>query len=223
MCDGESMFVESCPGGTVWDDLNKACVWPDMQGVVGASLADQSQSQQSSYGSIQRSMNTQYGPQIHHQRPVQHEQPKLISSYSQSPVRSSYGSQMTVQQPQIKQFQLPQQQDQQTSSYGSQQQIQLPQQQMQLPQQQIQLPQQQDQQTSSYGSQQQMQLPQQQMQLPQQQDQTEQIQQQFQLPQQSQTSSYGSQQSIQRPQIWQQPIQRQQDIRPVQQQQVSGY
>jgi hypothetical protein len=25
------MFVESCPGGTVWDDINKACVWPDMQ------------------------------------------------------------------------------------------------------------------------------------------------------------------------------------------------
>lgn len=42
MCDGESMFIESCPGGTVWDDLNKACVWPDMQGVVTASLADQS-------------------------------------------------------------------------------------------------------------------------------------------------------------------------------------
>ncbi len=31
MCDGERLFVESCPGGTVWDDLNKACVWPDMQ------------------------------------------------------------------------------------------------------------------------------------------------------------------------------------------------
>jgi len=31
MCDGERMFVESCPGGTIWDDLNKACVWPDMQ------------------------------------------------------------------------------------------------------------------------------------------------------------------------------------------------
>lgn len=31
MCDGERMFVESCPGGTLWDDLVKACVWPDMQ------------------------------------------------------------------------------------------------------------------------------------------------------------------------------------------------
>jgi hypothetical protein len=39
------MFVESCPGGTVWDDLNKACVWPDMQGVVSTSFSDQSQQQ----------------------------------------------------------------------------------------------------------------------------------------------------------------------------------
>ena len=45
MCDGESMFVESCPGGTIWDDLNKACVWPDMQGVVGIGLNEQSQQQ----------------------------------------------------------------------------------------------------------------------------------------------------------------------------------
>lgn len=44
MCDGESMFVESCPGGTIWDDLNKACVWPDMQGVVGIAFNEQPQS-----------------------------------------------------------------------------------------------------------------------------------------------------------------------------------
>jgi len=31
MCDGLRMFVESCPGGTIWDKLNKACVWPDME------------------------------------------------------------------------------------------------------------------------------------------------------------------------------------------------
>jgi hypothetical protein len=41
MCDGERMFVESCPGGTVWDDLNKACVWPDMQ--TSAPQLDQQQ------------------------------------------------------------------------------------------------------------------------------------------------------------------------------------
>lgn len=33
MCDGERMFVESCPGGTIWDDSVKACVWPDMIGL----------------------------------------------------------------------------------------------------------------------------------------------------------------------------------------------
>jgi hypothetical protein len=43
MCDGELMFIESCPGGTVWDDLNKACAWPDMQGVVSTSLGESQQ------------------------------------------------------------------------------------------------------------------------------------------------------------------------------------
>jgi hypothetical protein len=42
-CDGESMFFELCPGGTVWNGLSKACVWPDMQGVIEPSFADQSQ------------------------------------------------------------------------------------------------------------------------------------------------------------------------------------
>jgi len=216
MCDGESMFPESCPGGTVWDDLNKACTWPDMKGVVGIPLADQSETQQSygqqsSYGSVQRPTTVQYGSQIQlPSRTMQLEQPKMISSYGQSPIRSSYGSQqLPVPQQQIQQVQVPQQ-DQPISSYGSQQQFQLPQQ---------------DQSISSYGSQQQIrlpqqqiQLPQQQFQLPQQQDQPEQIQ----LPQQLPTTSYGSQQSIPRPQMWQQPMQRQQDIRPVQQQ-SSGY
>ena len=31
MCDDECMFVESCPGGTIWNDVEKACIWPDMQ------------------------------------------------------------------------------------------------------------------------------------------------------------------------------------------------
>jgi hypothetical protein len=41
MCDGERMHVESCPGGTIWDDLNKACTWPDMQGVIGVPQKEQ--------------------------------------------------------------------------------------------------------------------------------------------------------------------------------------
>jgi hypothetical protein len=227
MCDGELMFIESCPGGTVWDDLNKACVWPDMQGVVSTSFADQTPQgygPPSSYGQ-QRMMFNQ--PTYDSQIPVQ--QPKLVSSYSQTPTQS-YGSQLLVQpKPQTQQFpvlqqsQLPQQptssygSQQPTSSYGSQQPIQIPQQQQDLTQQ-FPLPQQP---TSSYGSQQQIQLPQQPIQFPQQQ---QDLTQQFPLPQQP-TSSYGGQQQIQlpqqKPQIWQQPMQR--DIRPVQQQQSSGY
>lgn len=34
MCDGDSMFVESCPGGTIWDSLTKVCVWPEMEGTI---------------------------------------------------------------------------------------------------------------------------------------------------------------------------------------------
>jgi hypothetical protein len=39
------MFVPLCPSGTVWNDLSKAFVRSDMQGVVGTSFADQSQQQ----------------------------------------------------------------------------------------------------------------------------------------------------------------------------------
>jgi len=31
MCDGERTFIESCPGGTIWDDIEKACSWPDLK------------------------------------------------------------------------------------------------------------------------------------------------------------------------------------------------
>jgi len=52
MCDGESMFVESCPGGTVWDDRNKACVWPDMlEDTIVFPVQDQPRPQPPSYDS----------------------------------------------------------------------------------------------------------------------------------------------------------------------------
>lgn len=41
LCDGERLFVESCPGGTIWDDFNKACAWPDQEGVVAGPMFDQ--------------------------------------------------------------------------------------------------------------------------------------------------------------------------------------
>jgi hypothetical protein len=76
MCDGERMFVESCPGGTVWDDLNKACVWPDMA-AGSVSQSDQRQNYgQSSYGQ----------QQIMITKPILNDQynvPKLVSPYNQ--------------------------------------------------------------------------------------------------------------------------------------------
>lgn len=212
MCDGESMFVESCPGGTVWDDLNKACVWPDMQGIVGTQLADQTKQDynQQSYG------QQQYGQQSYGQKSIVPQRPVT---------QPSYGSQISQQ------FQVPQQQlprPQQQIPVQQQQQFQLPQQQVQLPQQ-IDVSKQQDQISDldvqqqqqpqlSFGIQQQQQKP----------------QLSFGIQQQQPQSSYGSQQQIQlpqqKPQIWQQPMTRQQDfrsmqrdIRPIQQQQTSGY
>lgn len=49
MCDGERMFVESCPGGTIWDNVNKACVWPDMQDFFGSGRTLESNN---NYGSL---------------------------------------------------------------------------------------------------------------------------------------------------------------------------
>jgi len=68
MCDGERMFIESCPGGTLWDDLNKACTWPDMQVIAPA---------------VESRVFSSYGASL----PVQHiERTRLVSSYSDAPV-----------------------------------------------------------------------------------------------------------------------------------------
>jgi len=86
MCDGESMFVESCPGGTIWDDLNKSCVWPDLTGIIGTKSEEQTKV--SSYGSS-------YSTPSFEQTKMVFEQPKLSSystpSFEQTKV-SSYGS-----------------------------------------------------------------------------------------------------------------------------------
>jgi hypothetical protein len=118
MCDGEYMFVESCPGGTIWDDLNKACVWPDMQGVFGVSSE---QFSKTTYGSS-------YGTTINkptYTAPVSVptrsllDQSRPISSYGQSfneqrPLldQSRFISSFTEQRPQFEQSKL-------SSSYGS--------------------------------------------------------------------------------------------------------
>jgi len=195
MCDGESMFIESCPGGTIWDDLNKACVWPDMQGMLGLSFEQQPQQPtygQESYGQQRPVTVPQIQPTL--QAPVVQQQDEVRQPLS------NYGSQ--IQRPV-----LPQQDEvrQPSSNYGSQ--IQRP----VLPQQdEVRQPQQT---LSNYGSQ--MQRPV----LPQQEEVRQpltnygsQIQRPV-LPQKPVLPTTN----------WQQTISRQQDIRPVQSQQLTGY
>jgi hypothetical protein len=101
MCDGEQMFVESCPGGTVWDDLNKACVWAGMEGVI-APLADErprTLSSYDSYSTVSRPMPVFEQPKFR-DLPVKssygssysEEQPRLISTFRDTPIKSSYGA-----------------------------------------------------------------------------------------------------------------------------------
>jgi hypothetical protein len=236
MCDGERMFIESCPGGTVWDDMNKACVWPDMQGVVG-QITQNDQSQSQSYGQIgvkpygqrpqqlDQNMMSSYGQRA--QRPQQFDQQK-VSQYGHrqqqldQPKISTYGTQSQVQRPQLdlsivqqpqqQSFQLPQQQ------LPQQQPFQLPQQQLPQQQQTFQLPQQQIfQQPQQQLQQQSWQQPQQQLfQQPQQQT----LQQQsWSKPQLQQTASYGGQQ--QQIPMQQSMIKPQQDL--IQPQSLSAY
>jgi hypothetical protein len=40
MGNGELIFVEWWPDDRVWENPNKACIWPDMQDIVGTQFAD---------------------------------------------------------------------------------------------------------------------------------------------------------------------------------------
>jgi len=109
MCDGAYMFVESCPGGTIWDDLNKACVWPDMQDTEQVS-------KHTGYGSYgasisikqleQPRLTSSYGGQQLEQPRLTLEQPRLTSSYGAQQLEQP---RLTLEQPRL------------TSSYGAQQ------------------------------------------------------------------------------------------------------
>jgi len=152
MCDGERMFVESCPGGTVWDDINKACVWPDMQATqqptsqpipkppqldqqqgYGQSAYGQSAYGPSAYGQSAYGQST-YGQQqrilpklpLVNQWPVQQiEQVKPVQSYGTQTAIPQQIEQPKVVQSYGTQMQLPQrlEQPQIVQSYGAQMQI----------------------------------------------------------------------------------------------------
>ncbi|UJR10811.1 hypothetical protein I4U23_014998 [Adineta vaga] len=97
MCDGERMFVESCPGGTIWEDSSKACVWPDMQ--VTAPQLDQSYSYGSYGQSRQLIKKPSYGGSFEQPKTLQgygsFEQPKTLQGYGsfeQPKTLQGYGS-----------------------------------------------------------------------------------------------------------------------------------
>jgi hypothetical protein len=198
MCSGDSMYVESCPGGLIWDDLNKGCVWPDM---VGLPSEDQTQITPSygassygasSYNTVPRTMTSQYGAQKQFDLLV-----KPTLSYGQSQIKSFTQPKFIQQQDdvsqygqsQIKSFTQPRftQQQDEVQQYG---QIQM------KPFTQLKPIRQQDE-VQQYG----------QIQLPvQQQEQTQQF------PQIHQQSSFGGYQQQLPKQTFQQTVQRQQDI-----------
>jgi hypothetical protein len=94
MCDGERMSIESCPGGTIWDESNKACVWPDFSitTVSRPTLPDQTLIGSKSFLTSKSSYG--YGDQTLLPPP-----PRMINSYGSTlppppPPRTidSYGS-----------------------------------------------------------------------------------------------------------------------------------
>lgn len=110
LCDGEHMFVQSCPGGTIWNDAEKACTWPDMQEFPSIKVTEQS-----SYG--QKSMEQTYTPQT-----------AAPLAYSQKPIMNtqSYSAPMTVPRVQTRFEQITAPQTHNEISYGASMQVQQP-------------------------------------------------------------------------------------------------
>jgi len=107
LCDGEAMSPESCPGGTVWDDLPKACVWPDMQAVAAVvSYTEQPHlTRVLGHQHHHRTLNVQpgYGASLAVQSYGQQQQQPL-SQYGQQGPAQSFGSLQNGQQGQGQSF-----------------------------------------------------------------------------------------------------------------------
>ncbi|CAF0827748.1 unnamed protein product [Rotaria sordida] len=116
MCDGERMFVESCPGGTVWDDLNKACVWPDMQTFTDVPFIGQSETQQVSTNNQQQESivtSTTQSNQLQMPQQTQVRQDESSSSFVDQASMSEQQTQSSTPQPeQMQQFGYSQQPEQ---------------------------------------------------------------------------------------------------------------
>jgi len=105
MCNGEKMHVEACPGGTIWDSLNRACSWPDMLvEVSGRSLIEKSGS---SYGETRTFTKPTYGGYGAEKTFVT---PRVIDSYGSekvliapklAPSYGGYGAEKTFVRPRV--------------------------------------------------------------------------------------------------------------------------
>jgi len=93
MCNGILTHYESCPRNTKWDNLNKACVWPDMEEIETRFIG------KSGYGSTfvptETRVLSSYDKEI-----IVPSQPKVFSSYGGETRRlSSYGGDVVLPAP----------------------------------------------------------------------------------------------------------------------------
>jgi hypothetical protein len=101
MCDGERTWIQSCPKGTVWDDLNKVCVWPEMVGVVHAHLT--------SDRLLPQTYGQSYGRERSLVAPSRYGEVQLTSSYgAKLPTQHELIDQSIIAKPHIHSWQLPQ-------------------------------------------------------------------------------------------------------------------
>ncbi|CAF0826045.1 unnamed protein product [Didymodactylos carnosus] len=65
ICDSNRFFVETCPGGLIWNNGEKACAWPGVQ----IQLQDQSDYYSKGNIQVQLASNSYSAPQYSNQRP----------------------------------------------------------------------------------------------------------------------------------------------------------
>ncbi|CAF1415471.1 unnamed protein product [Adineta steineri] len=97
MCDGERMHIDSCPGGTEWDDSIKACTWPDQTTEVEEKTLVAPTYGGSSYSESRRfiapSVKTlSYGSSF---------EPKVLSGYGSSMEPRAFHGYASVMQPKV--------------------------------------------------------------------------------------------------------------------------
>jgi len=114
MCNGGRMHVESCPGGTLWDDINKACDWDGTQIIPShppkairfAGYGQQTRVAPSNYGGYGQQTRVApsnyggYGQQTRVAPSNYGGETKVFSNYGETKViQPTYGGETRVLQP----------------------------------------------------------------------------------------------------------------------------